>query len=485
MTFPETPLSRALCRLADRHGERPSIISASAGTLSYAMLQRAVATRAAALWAQGMRPGATLALINSDPCGFILSLLAIAQLGGCVIPLDPALDAHIQAELMRLGAAQFLLSADTDKLTLLEDARSHFTAEQAAAYPLLLFPTSGSTGQPKLAVRTQAAMLAEGAAYTHSLRFEPKDALLATVPLHHAFGAGLCIFGSIVAGCSLIVLDEFAPRLALRAAAEAGATVLVGVPYIFDLIARTPLKRAISLERVRLCLAGAARLEQTTFDTFHAAFGLSIRSTFGSSESGAVACVLDDDFRPSRVGQALSGVTIETRSEDDQPAAVAGGRLFVHTPAMMLGYLTHDGLDRTALQGGWFHTGDLARIDAEGDLYIIGRTAHIVNVAGKKVNPSLVEAVLRGHPAIDDAAVIGVTDSAVTRLAAFVVARDQLLDARTLIAYCAEQLPPHAVPRFIRFCATLSRNSTGKLMYSALEQLWAADPAASIGEISL
>jgi acyl-CoA synthetase (AMP-forming)/AMP-acid ligase II len=477
--FPETPIWQQLCALADDHGNHPAIIGPGIPAHTYAALLQMVEDRSRALWLQGLRPGTTLCLVNEDVFEFILGLLAAARIGARVIPLAPALDPALQEELLRLGDAQWI-GGSYSMLAALDHTPLSRPEENSAMQHYLLLPTSGSTGQPKLVVRTQAAMLAEGRAYTRSLPITADDSMLATIPLHHAYGIGLCVFGMLAAGCTLIIIDHFAPRAALYAADEAGATLLAGVPYIFDLMARTPLKRPIKLARARMGLAGAAPLHHTTFERFQATFGLAIRSTCGSSETGALACVADNDFRPGRVGQSLWDVELEIRDDAEVLQSEASGKLFARTPALMLGYLTGSGLDTTALDRGWFHTGDLGRIDGEGDLYLTGRTAQLINVSGKKINPRMVEAVLCEHPSIADAAVIGVTDAdAVTRLVAFVVQYEADLDPHQIVAYCSQRLSAHAVPRFIRPLPTLPRSATGKLLYADLETLWEAQRQAS------
>lgn len=478
--FPDTPIRAAFKAMEHKGHDCPVLLSTGELCLTYAALQENVEARALSFFSQGVRPGDVVALVNDDPFEFILHLLALAFLNVRVLLLDPATTSTSQQQLLRLSIARFLYSTAGGLSVFAQHKHSALSQQAQAEYHYLLLPTSASTGQPKIVVRTQDAMLAEGRAYTRSLPINTSDRMLVMLPLHHAFGVGVCVFGFLSAGCSLIVLDHFSPRAVLYAADEMQATLLPGVPYMFDLLARTLLKRAVTLDHLKICLAGAGPLSLEAFTQFRERFGQAIHSTFGSTETGAATWVSGNDFIERRVGQALWDVRMEIRSDEHNAQTEGAGQLFLQTPALMSGYLTERGLDTTQINAGWFTTGDLARREDNGDIYLLGRTAHIINIAGKKVNPRDVEVVVASYPEVEDVAVIGVTDEEhITRLAALVVA-SQPLDVQLLITYCAERLVSYQVPRFIKFTPSLQRNEAGKIVRESLYSIWNQQDLSSI-----
>jgi long-chain acyl-CoA synthetase len=470
--LPVTPIRAAFSEMERMGSERVVLLDAGTRNLTYSMVRQEVEMRALSFFTQGVRPGDIIALVNDNPFEFVLHLLAIAFLNARAVLIDSATIPTVRQQLMQMSTARFLLSA-ADGLVLLEQQKNSALAQQAQdEYHYLLIPTSASTGQPKLVIRTQDAMLAEGRAYARSLPIHATDRLLVMLPLHHAFGVGLCIFSFLVSGCSLVILDQFTPRAALYAVEDRQVTLLPGVPYMFNLMVRTPLKRSVHLDHIRLCLAGAGPLDEKDFLLFRERFGHAIHSTFGSTETGAATWVPDDDFAFRRVGQPLWNVRLEIRSPEIDNSADEIGQLFLQTPALMRGYLTEQGLDAAQIKDDWFSTGDLARRGRSGDIYLVGRTTHIINIAGKKVNPLDVETVLAGHPSVEDVAVIGIEDEErITRLAALVVA-SQDVDAQLLIAYCTKRLHSYQVPRFIAFTSSLHRNEAGKIMRDSLYHIW-------------
>ncbi|OAR23988.1 hypothetical protein A8W25_16085 [Streptomyces sp. ERV7] len=341
--------------------------------------------------------------------------------------------------------------------------------------PALYQYTSGSTGEPRAAVHSQHDLVRGGEIYARTYGITPADRILAAVPLLHSFGMVAALATALHARAELVLLGRFAPAEMLRALHQHACTIVVGTPLAYDLAARSAASRSETSrpgDTVRLCLSSGAALPPAVADRFAQHCGPAVQQVYGSTEAGVVAAQLPqpDGTADAGVGRPVPGVRIRLVDEEDRPVPPGGtGALLVRTPAMFTHYLGHPGPSERAFRDGWYVTGDLARLDGDGRLHLVGRKESFINVGGKKVNPLEVEAALLAHPAVAEAVVWGevVEEQTSERVRAAVVPCSPLSGA-AITAHCRDRLLAHQVPATIEFVASLPKTSLGKIRRAAV-----------------
>jgi long-chain acyl-CoA synthetase len=266
--------------------------------------------------------------------------------------------------------------------------------------------TSGSMELPRATLTGEAALIKDGQNITHAMGIGPHDINLTAIPLSHSYAIGNVLMPLLLQGTPAALRPSFSPSLFIRDAAACQATVVPGVPFMFE-----HLRRVLEHERLppslRLLITAGARIEAGTVEWFHERVGRKIHSFYGSSETGGITFDASEALSdPLHLGRPLAGVAVEIRSD----AEVAGvGRVFVRSGALASGYApiaAGNGEAISAFQDGGFLTGDLGYLDDSGCLVLTGRATPLVNVAGRKVDPAEVERVLVALPGISEARVV-------------------------------------------------------------------------------
>jgi long-chain acyl-CoA synthetase len=336
---------------------------------------------------------------------------------------------------------------------------------ESDAEDCLILYTSGTTGRPKGAVHTHAGVILQNVEHhVAAWGIDEDDRFLATTPLAHRAGIGRLV-NALGLGGTLVLMEKFDAAEALALIERERVTVAGLPPTVIRMM--LPAIRAhpgscASLRRVivsteafppQLMREVSALLPQTEF------FGV-----YGMSEAAVSSASLAEQLaRPGTVGRPLPGVQV---SLQDGELRVRG------KDVVMKGYFDQPAANAEALREGWFHTGDLARQDAEGYLYIVDRKKDMVVTGGYNVYSKEVEQVLGRHPDIADAAVVGVPDALYGEaVAAFVQPRPGVrLDAQAVVEYCRTQLAAYKKPRHVVFVDALPRNSLGKVLKSELRK---------------
>jgi long-chain acyl-CoA synthetase len=244
------------------------------------------------------------------------------------------------------------------------------------------------------------------------------------------------------------------------------ATVFPGVPFTFRVLADA--SEEADLSSLRLCFSAAAALPRSTFNAFHARFGVPVRQLYGCTEAGCVTVNLDPDpvATAASVGTPLEGV--ELRVVDEAGEAVEEGRIgdvLIRSAAMTAGYADASELNADAFRDGWFASGDRGRVDVEGRLFLTGRVKRLIDVRGDKVDPVEVEDVLAVHPKVAEVVVVGLESDVPgeeTVKAVVVPAGDA--HERELIRYCRERLADYKVPSRVEFLEEIPTGPGGKVL---------------------
>jgi long-chain acyl-CoA synthetase len=437
------------------------------GRLPYARLDRQANAVARFLTRHGVAAGDRVALAIPNRWPFAVALLGALKRGATVAPLDPLLGAAERQRIIDdLGAAVVVHD-------VLGDEAPWDTVPEPAGPALVLY-TSGSTGAPKGAMLSHRALRVAVESWAGPVMgLRPGDAVLAALPLSHSFGLNGALLAPLISGATVVLVERFAPETVLAAIAEHRVTVFPGVATMFRRLLDAPALRAADLAGLRLCVSGAAPCPWPLARDWRERTGVRILRGYGMTELFRPISYLADDPTelPDSIGRPVPGV--EVRIADDMGRSLAPGtvgELLIRTPAAMDGYLGAPEETRAVLVDGWFHTGDLAMVDAHGYVCIEGRKRERILRGGYSVFPGEVEAVLLAHPSVAEAAVIGEPHPEMgEEVVAFVVLREGVgEDPRQLVAWCKERLTAFKYPRRIVLVDRLPRSATGKILKSHL-----------------
>jgi acyl-CoA synthetase (AMP-forming)/AMP-acid ligase II len=445
---------------------RPALLW-DGGALTHAALDLRAGGVAAVLAERGLRPGDRVALALPNGPDFVIALLGALKAGATVAPLDPLLTPDERDAVVADLAPALVLSA------VPETAGQPWPA-RAPGGPALVLYTSGSTGAPKGAVLSHEALGFANASWAGPLLgLTPDDVVLGALPLAHSFGLNGALLAPLLAGASVAVLTRFAPEPALAAVARHRVTVLPGVATMFRRLLDAPAMATADLGRLRLAVAGAAPCPFALAEEWRARTGVRLVRGYGMTELFRPVSYLaaDTEDRPESVGRAVPGVELRTVDEDGRPLGPdTVGELLIRTPAALDGYLGAAEETGAALRDGWFHTGDLAAISADGFVRIAGRKRERILRGGHSVFPAEVEAVLLAHPAVAEAAVVGRPhDDLGEEVVAYVALQPGAAVApAALVEHARARLAAFKYPREIVIRDALPRSATGKILKSLL-----------------
>jgi len=451
-----TNLAARLGAAARRRPDHPALVW-DGGALTWRELEARAAAVAARLARDGVAAGDVVALLLPNRWGLVATLWGGLALGATVAPLNPLLAADERARILaHLGPKAVIdaePAADTAAMAAMRDADA----------PGIVLYTSGSTGQPKGAVLSHAALAVANESWAGPVMgLGPDDRVLAVLPLAHSFGLNGALLAPLLAGVTVVLQERFAPDETLRAIARHRATVFPGVATMFQRILESPALGATDLSSLRLAVSGAAPCPWTLAREWRERTGVRIVRGYGMTELFRPISYLaaEPADRPDSIGRAVPGVELR----------LVEGELWIRSPAAMDGYLRAPEETAAVLDGGWFKTGDLATISPDGYVSIVGRKRELILRGGYSVVPGEVEAALLGHPAVAEAAVIGVAHAELgEEVAAFVALRPGArADAPELIAFCRARLAGYKYPRRITVVEAMPKSATGKILKARL-----------------
>ncbi len=441
--------------------------------VDYGELDRASAHVAARLLAEGIGPGDRVGLMAPNVPEFVAAYYGILRMGAVVVPLDTELKRdELRVTLADAGVALLIswreLRATGEVPTWLAAPGSFFdegvpaaapagAAERASGDTAVILYTSGTSGQPRGAELTHANLAHNARVTSELFGFGPDDAVLAALPLGHAFGQTCTLNAAMMAGATVVLVSRFEW--------SAGVTVLVGVPSMYAAL----LADAGGAATPRMCISGGAPLAPELIDAWEETFGTPLLEGYGLTETSPVASFTRPDAprKPGSIGTPIEGV--EMRLRDVSPEGV--GEIVIRGPNVMKGYWNRPDETRAVLSDdGWLRTGDLARVDDDGAFWIVGRAKDLIIRDGRNVHPREIEDVLHGHPDVREAAVVGIPDPLLGEevVACVVVRRGAAVTEEDLREYVRERVAEFKYPRRVWFVAALPRSRTGKLLKRAI-----------------
>ncbi|MDX3727109.1 long-chain-fatty-acid--CoA ligase [Streptomyces caniscabiei] len=483
-------LAEYLVETAARQPGRPALRLGDRVT-GYAELDERSARAAALLRAEGVRPGDRVALMLPNVPEFVVLYYGVLRAGGIVVPMNPLLKTR-ETEYHLTDSGAVLLfewhQAPGEGAQGAAAAGVRHTAVEPAAFaqalaghePLpgvaetadddvaVLLYTSGTTGRPKGATLTHGGLRHNTEVNTvHVQRMTPEDVVVGCLPLFHIFGQICTMSVAVRAGASLTLIPRFEPQAVLDAIARDGATVFEGVPTMYAALLQHPAGADVST--LRMCVSGGASLPVEVLHGFERRFGCAVLEGFGMSETSPVVTFNHPD-RPRKAGSIGTPIQdVEVRLLDDKGQDVAPGEvgeLAVRGPNVMKGYWNRPEETAAAIPDGWLRSGDLARQDEDGYLYIVDRKKDMIIRGGYNVYPREIEEALHEHPAVALAAVVGVPHARLgEEIAAAVVLRPGAhATPDELREFVKDRIAAYKYPREVWLMDSLPTGPSGKIL---------------------
>ncbi len=462
---------------------RPSSGDSAGPWWTAGQFDAATSRAAGRLRGAGLRPGDRVVWSTGSSVPALVAHVGALRAGLVVVPANTAYSerelAHIVADVRpsaaivdRADQAAWVRRASNGPVVVvgseidLPDGDPGPLDAAAPDDPALICFTSGTTGAPKGAVLRHRNLLAATESLAVAWRWSPEDRLVHCLPLFHAHGLCVGVYGTLAAGASAVLLPGFDPDAVVDAADGHRASLFFGVPTMYHRLARSG--RAPGLRRLRLCVSGSAPLSKDLHAEVSGAIGSPVLERYGMTETLMNASnPYDGDRRPGTVGFPLPGVEIMVIGSDE---------IVVRGPNVFDGYWERPSADadafRPAADGGspWLRTGDLGE-DVDSYLVIKGRSKELIISGGYNVYPVEVEDVLAGHPRVVEVAVSGTpSDEWGEVVTAWIVADGPPPSVADLVEFTAPTLASYKCPRLVRVVDELPRNAMGKVVRSQLGQ---------------
>jgi len=461
-------------------------------TRTFGDLDERVNLLAGALAERGVRTGDRVALLLHNGFEFVEALLACHRAGAAAVPVNFRLVAdeveYILAdsgavgliagdELVDLVAAagnlQFRLTVGDDYERVLRHSEPLVEwADVTEDHVALVMYTSGTTGRPKGALLSHRSLVASTLSWIHEMGAGSGDVWLSGQPLFHIGGInGLMPFLFLGATQVISPTSRFVAHDAVVRLEAHDTTMCIFVPTQWDEICRAAADARLDCKRLRVAMWGASSCPRATLELMARTFPRAqIVSAYGQTETAGATTLLagpDATRKLGSVGKPMLGVELRLVDHELRDVGVDEvGEVVYRGPALTDGYLGNEQATNEAFAGGWFHSGDLARRDDEGYLYIVDRKKDLIISGGENVYPAEVERALLEHPGVADAAVVGVPHPlwVETPLAFVVTADNAELSEAELIEHCRSRLAGYKKPSSVVFVDALPRNAAGKIL---------------------
>lgn len=491
-------ISNLLAESADRRQDHPAIRFLDR-VVSYGELQREVDRLSHGLLRSGLRPGDVCILMMPNSIEWVISYYALAKVGAIVLPVNFL---YRKGELTHLfkdsGARAFIGHRDylehpcqamesspkidlrialgvkhdqgfipLEELFIGEEPFTAFQTRKDDTWAIIY--TSGTTGLPKGAMLTHDNMVNNAMTVAKMRITDPMDVVFGVLPFFHIYGQTSVLNASIYLGLTIRLWSHFEAEELFTAIEEEKSSILIAVPTIFNRLVKLAEARPPKRSSLRFCVSGGASLPVEVLRRFEDRFQTTIYEGYGLTECSPV-CIENPFGRPTRpgsIGLPIPGFEARVVNDQDEDVPIGEvGELIVRGPGVMKGYHNQPEATAETIRGGWLHTGDLARRDEDGYLYIVDRKKDMIIRGGYNVYPREIEEILYTHPEVVEAAVLGMPDPDLgEEVAAVVVLRPGTQTTpEELRQFVREQVAPYKYPRKIFLVEELPKGPTGKIL---------------------
>ncbi|ODG92166.1 MULTISPECIES: long-chain-fatty-acid--CoA ligase [Bacillaceae] len=469
--------------------------------IKYSVLLSQVECVASKLIHDGVKKGDRVALILGNCPEFVTAYYGILRAGGVVIPINPiftkdeilfilsnseakaviadsTMDSIIDTLKVEIKQIEIMYYVESNKAELswwkLLDTKSN-----GNEYPLIteddlavILYTSGTTGKPKGAMLSHRNLVSNARSIVELVEFNKNDRILAVLPMFHVFCLSICINAPIICGANIVIVPRFSPSEVMNTIFNEQVTLFAGVPTMYNFLLQLKEYSAEYFTSIRACFSGGASLPIELLQRFEEKYKTIVIEGFGLSETAPVTAFnpLKGERKFGSVGVNIPGVLnkVVDKNGFEVPRGEIG-ELIVKGPNVMIGYLGMPEETAKVIKNDWFYTGDLAKMDNDGYIYIVDRIKDMIIVGGYNVYPREVEEVIYQHPAIVEVAVIGIPDKDYGQIVkAFVVSEEESITMDDILHFCKDKLAKYKLPKQIEFMNKLPKNSTGKIVKRAL-----------------
>ena len=483
-------LADSLVHAATAYADRPAV-KLDEVELSYAQLDQASQHVAGLLAARGVGPGDRVGIMLPNVPHWGVLYYGVLRAGAVAVPMNPlhkerevayylgdsganvlfawhGFGAEAQAG-AKLADAEAILIEPAGFLGLLGSAAPVAdTVDRAGSDTAVILYTSGTTGQPKGAELTHDNLIRNVEVGLGLLNATSEDVVFGGLPLFHVFGQTCGLNAAVKAGACLTLLPRFDATKTLEILQRDNVTIFQGVPTMYVALVNHPNRADYDLSKLRVCASGGAAMPVEVMTSFEKEFGCVVLEGYGLSETSPIASFnLPERRRPGSIGSPVPG--IEFRIVDDAGNDVPDGdpgEIVIRGHNVMKGYWGKPEATTAAIKDGWFHSGDVARRDEDGFYFIVDRKKDMIIRGGYNVYPREIEEVLYEHPAVAEAAVIGMPHAELGEEVAAVVALkpggsatpDELRD------YVKGKVAAYKYPRRVEIVDALPKGPTGKIL---------------------
>jgi long-chain acyl-CoA synthetase len=467
--------------------------------MSYALLEEGSARMAAILKDKGVGAGDRVGIMLPNVPYFPVVYYGVLRLGGVVVPMNPLLkgrevsfylddpdagvlvawhdfeepatkgaeEAGAELILVKPGEFEDLLGEVEEPLHVLEDRDPDDTA--------VILYTSGTTGKPKGAELTHANLYKNCTVAAENLgEITEDDRLLGALPLFHSFGQTCTLNGGIHARAMISMIPRFDPDKALEIIERDKITLFQGVPTMYNGMLHASNKDDADTSTLRVCMSGGSAMPEEVMRNFEKQFGCKVLEGYGLSETSPVASFNhpDKENKAGSIGTPIEGVEMKLVDDDGNEVDDGEvGEIAIKGHNIMKGYWNREEATAESIKDGWFFSGDMGKKDEDGYFFIVDRKKELIIRGGYNVYPREIEEVLYEHPAVQEAAVIGVPDDNLGEEvgAAVVLKEGEELSADELKKYVKEEVAAYKYPRQIWFLDELPKGPTGKILKREIE----------------
>jgi len=469
--------------------------------ITYEQLDKTVNQYSSLLLKLGVKDQERVLLSCTNSPEFIYSYLSVAKNGGTIVPINVQLTMEEIAYFIKDSEANFMIihpeilqKYNHTKESIQEllgikvivlDEEFQSTISEISPEPFeevsdenaisTFLYTSGTTGKQKAAMLTNKNLVINAEQCRLIFHGTAADNYMCVLPMFHVFGFTTCVLNPLLSGATVTILEKFHPKEVIDSLLNDGITVFMGVPTMYVLLLEACKKNNVTFSKLRLAVSGGAPLPVEVLKQAKDILKLPVVEGYGLTEASPVVSFnpLDGIKKEGSIGLPIPFVECKVVDEKDMELPAGDvGELIVRGENVMLGYFKREEETKETFRNGWLHTGDLAKIDEEGYIYIVDRKKDLIIAGGLNVYPREVEEVIYQYSKVKEAAVVGIGDKLRGEyVKAFIVLKEgEESTPKEITKFLKQHIAGYKIPREIEFISELPKNSTGKILKRMLKK---------------